>query len=83
MLGPCFEFLILDVLYCPAIILLRKRAGCFVSTWCGYPCPVSLPHEATGQSAVCDCEITWSYSFVERRGLLAIQVTSSLYKYMK
>ena len=32
-----------------------------------------------GQSAVCDCEIFWSYSFVERRRLLAIQVRKRAY----
>ena len=43
----------------------------------------TLPREAVGQSAVCNCEISWSYSFVERRHLLAIHVASSFYKYMK
>ena len=50
---------------------------------CGYLCSVSLSHEAIGKSLVCDCKICWAYSFVERRRLLAIQVASSLYKYMK
>ena len=65
----------------------RERApiaGCFALMWCGYPCSVSLPREAVGQSAVCDCEIpSWSYSFVKKKMFAAIPVVSSLYKYMK
>ena len=51
--------------------MLRKRASCFALMWCGYPCFVSLSHEAMGHSAVYDCKISWSYSCVERRRLLA------------
>ena len=81
--GALFSSFALDNLYSSAIILPRTRAGCFALMWCGYPFSVFLPHEFVGQSAVCDCELSWSYSFVERRRLLAIQVSSSLYKYMK
>ena len=42
---------------------------------------MSLPHGAVGQSAVCDCDISWSYVLVERRRLLAVQIASNLYKY--
>ena len=78
-----FSNCVLDLLYSSASSLLRKRAGCFALMWCSYPCYVPLPHEDLGQSAVCDCKITWSYSLLERRRLLAIQVSSSLYEYMQ
>ena len=58
------------------------RAGCVALMWCGYPRSVSLPHEAVCQFAVIDCDSSWYCSFVERRGLLAIQAASILYKYM-
>ena len=78
MLGPCFQIKIfLDALCSCTIILLRKRAGCFALMWCGYPCSVSLFHEAMGQSAVCDCEISRSYMFVEKRRLLYNDVYES------
>ena len=78
-----FKFCSFASLYSSAIILLRKRPDWFALMWCGYLCSVPLPNEAVSQSAVCDCEISWSYSFVERRRLLAIQIPSSLYTYMK
>ena len=81
--GHLFSNFVLVALYSSAIILLRKRAGCFALMWCGYTCSVSLPRVAVGRSAVHDCEMSWSYSFVERRHLVAIQVASSLYKYLK
>ena len=45
-----------------AIILTRKRAGCFafivfqMSCYC--KCSVALPHGAVGWSVVCDCGIS-------------------------
>ena len=81
--GPLFSNVVLDAFNSSAIILLRKRVGCFALMGCGYLCSVSLHREAVGQSAAFDCEISWPYSFVERRDLLAIQVASSLNKYMK
>ena len=81
--GPLFSNVVLDGFNSSAIILPRKRVGCFALMGCGYLCSVSHHREAVGQSAVFECEITLPFSFVERRGLLAIQVASSLYKYMK
>ena len=44
---------------------------------------MSLFQCAVGRSAVCDYDIPWSYSLVERKSLLAIQIGSNFYRYMK
>ena len=31
--------------------------------YCYYKCSVAVPHGAVGWSAVCDCGISWSYTF--------------------
>ena len=43
---------------------------------------MSLPHGALGQSAVCDCNISWPYSLVDMICLLAIELATSLYKHI-
>ena len=59
---PLFSYLILDALSCSAIVLLRKMAGCFTLISSGDLCPFLMCH---GSVAVCDCDISWSYSLVE------------------
>ena len=49
-----------------AIILMGKReliALLNLSSWCLVMVERLFPHGATGLSAVCDCGISWSYSF--------------------
>ena len=64
---PCFCYAVLSALYRFAIILMRKRGGCFTLIVflmsCGCKCYVTLPHGVVGGSAVCDCGIFWSYTF--------------------
>ena len=47
-----------------AIISMGKRAGYFALFvfLVSRDCCVALPHDVTGLSAVCDCDISWSYS---------------------
>ena len=75
-LSHCFSNLVFNALSRSAIILLRKTAGCFTlkKPWLS----VSIPHGAMGRSAVCDCDIFWSYSLVESICLLAIQIAPSI-----
>ena len=73
--GHVFSNFVLYALHGSGSVLLRKRAGWVALMWCGYPCSVSLQHEAVSQSAVCDCEMSWSYSFLERRGPSSIKVS--------
>ena len=42
----------------------EERAGCFTLFvfLVSRDCCVAFPHDATGLSAVCDCDISWSYS---------------------
>ena len=79
--GHYFSNLVLDPLYSLKIFLPRKREVCFtlIVLWLS----VSLPQGTVGQSAVCDCDTSWSYSLVERIRLPATQIASSLYKHMK
>ena len=46
------------------IISMEKRAGCFALFvfLVSRDCCLSLPHDATGLSFVCDCGISCSYS---------------------
>ena len=67
----CFLFCyaILCVLSSFAIILTGKRIdGCFTLivflVFCDCYCSVALPRGAVGWSSVCDCCISWSYSFI-------------------
>ena len=55
-----FFHLVFDALSGSAIILLRKMAGCFtlIVLWLS----VSLPRGVMARSAVCDCDISWSYA---------------------
>ena len=71
MLDHCFLILVLDALSSSAIIFLRKMAGCF--TLIVFWLSVSLPLGAVCPFAICDCDISWSYSLVERICLMAIQ----------
>ena len=56
-----FSYALLCVHSSFAIVLKRKREkdGCFaiflLQMCCFYKCYVSLPHDAIGWSAVCDC----------------------------
>ena len=58
-----FSNLVLGALSSLAIILLRKRAGCFTLF---VMCFVSLTNSAVGRSAVSGCGISWLYFLVER-----------------
>ena len=53
---------LIDLVPVFAIVLKRKKAGCFASivlqTYCYYKCSVALPPGAVGWSAVCDCGIS-------------------------
>ena len=53
---------LLCVLSSFAVILKRKRVGCFASIvlrmCCYCKCCVALPHGAVSWSAVCDCDIS-------------------------
>ena len=69
--------IVLHVLSSYLILLLRERererenADCFASIVflsCGCQCFVSLPHSAVVWSVICDCGISWSYSFVFNDG---------------
>ena len=43
----------------------KERAGCFTLFvfLVSRDCYVTHPHDATGLSAICDCGISWLYSF--------------------
>ena len=74
LLLPLWDFVIVlcfVVRYFMSILILqssrwgRERAGCFGFFFVflvSCDCCVSLPHDATDLSAVCDCGISWSYS---------------------
>ena len=57
-----FCYALLCVHYSFAIILERKRklVALLVLSYC--KCPLALPHDAVGWSAVCDCRMFKSYS---------------------
>ena len=61
--GSLFYGVALRVLSSLAIILLRKRAGCFTLTvfllLYGCQCSVPLPPCAIGWCVLCDCGISW------------------------
>ena len=48
------------------LVSQSSRWGCFTLIVflmsCGCYCSLPLPHIDVGWSAVCDCEISWSYS---------------------
>ena len=58
MMGHCFLFpfsnLVLDAISSSAIILLRKRVGCFtlIVTWMWLSVYLSLPHGVVGQQCM-------------------------------
>ena len=55
--------MVLSVLSSLAISLLKKRElDALLYLCCDCLCSVSLPHNAMGWSAVCDCGFSWSYS---------------------
>ena len=84
MLGPCFV-----VHYIVAVLVLHSyRWG--RESWFHYSncilmsfdckCPVSLPHDAMGCAAVCDCGISWSYSLfhvIQLSSILCIHTVST------
>ena len=57
-----FRYALLYVLFSFAIILKRKRAGCFafivLRMPCYCKCSLALPRDDVGWSAVCDCGIS-------------------------
>ena len=74
--GSSFSNLVPDALFRSAIILLRKMAGCFTldKSWLS----VSILNGVMCRSAVCYCEMSWSYSHLESICLLAIQMATCL-----
>ena len=60
---PCVGLCVLSSL---AIILLRKRESWFLYFNCVlavlYPFSASRPHGAVDWSAICGCDVSWSYS---------------------
>ena len=71
-----FSNLVLGALSSSAIILLRRKTGCFTLFIMR---SVSLTQRAVGRSAVSSCGISWLYSREERISLLAIQIASRFF----
>ena len=61
-----FVFVLFRITFCSFLFCNHleeeEKAGCFaiivLQMYCHYKCSVALPHDATGCSEVCDCDIS-------------------------